>query len=63
MDELEKLIDRHGLTSVIDRVVDICHEKADHIQVNWQDRVLARAWTKCAVALERSSVKVGGYLL
>ncbi len=42
--ELETLIDRCGLSSVLMALSEICGEKADHIRSNWQDEHLARDW-------------------
>lgn len=41
---LELIIDQHGLAGIFDAIADICHEKASHIESNWQDRLTARAW-------------------
>jgi hypothetical protein len=48
---LEALIDRHGLLHVITGLDLICAEKAEHIRVNWQDKVTARAWDRAASRL------------
>lgn len=44
MIELEQLIDKHGLTAIIDLICQICYEKADHIRLNYKDEPLAKLW-------------------
>lgn len=41
---LEDLIDRHGLTHVVNTLAVICAEKAEHLRHNWQDTISAKAW-------------------
>jgi hypothetical protein len=42
--ELETLIDRTSLQSVLMALSEICCEKAEHVETAWQDKHLARAW-------------------
>jgi hypothetical protein len=46
--ELEAIIDRRGLSSVLMALSEICGEKSERIlsnwQDNWQDEDLARDW-------------------
>jgi len=55
-DDLEDLIDKHGLSGVVSALSDICYEKANHVRTNWQDEVLAKAWEKNAKVLDRVKV-------
>jgi hypothetical protein len=41
---LEALIDRTSLQGVLMTLSEICGEKAEHVEDNWQDRALARHW-------------------
>jgi FixJ family two-component response regulator len=52
-DRLEKLIDESSLQEVIERIVHICYEKAEHVRTNWQNEALARIWEHNASKLER----------
>jgi len=56
-DDLEMMIDKHGLSKVLFWIAEICHEKADHVKSNWQDRELAKAWNVDAKAVERIAAK------
>jgi hypothetical protein len=56
-DDLEMMIDKYGLSKVLFFIAEICHEKADHVQVNWQDSVLAKEWTADAKTVERLAAK------
>lgn len=57
-DILEKLIDTHGLQAVIASLSQICFEKAEHIQENWQDDKLAKLWEKNAKVLATAQSKL-----
>ena len=56
-DNLESLIDRHGLFPVLEAIAEICYLKADHLTTNWQDRVSARLWEKAGKWVEKAGAK------
>ena len=60
--QLEAMVDTVALRNVLYALVHICHEKADHIDANWQDYHLAEAWTREALRLQKAAdrVDVGG---
>jgi hypothetical protein len=39
-------------------LAEVCNEKAEHVQVNWQDRNLAKEWTADARAIEKIAAKI-----
>jgi hypothetical protein len=43
-EQLEALIDTHGLDTVLSAIREICYAKANHIAVEWQDVGLAKQW-------------------
>ena len=51
LDELESLIDTHGMANIMMALVHIADEKAEHVKSNWQDLELADAWRKVSHAL------------
>ena len=51
----EALIDRHGLRNVLCVIEHVCHEKAEHINANWQDKTLAKKWAKAGNAIRGSA--------
>ena len=53
-ESLESLIDRapEGVEGVLELVVEICYEKADHVQTNWQDLGTAQWWAMVANKLD-----------
>lgn len=55
---LEKLIDRHGLGWVVNTMSEISYEKANHIEEAWQDKHLARVWTKNGSMLDKLASRV-----
>lgn len=58
LDTIEAMIDRYGLSYVVDLVAEICSAKADHVASNWQDHVLERAWNANAGRLLGISAKL-----
>lgn len=57
-DELEGLIDRVGLPNVLEDLVVICNEKAEHIRCNWQDDALAKVWEHAGQVIETAATRV-----
>jgi hypothetical protein len=55
---LEELVDKHGLTMVIDVLVNVCDDKAEHLRSNWQDGAQAKSWDKCAKILDKASASL-----
>lgn len=53
--DLENIIDSLGLSTTLELIADICHEKSEHIQTNWQDKVTAQPWEKAAKWIETLS--------
>jgi hypothetical protein len=43
---LELLVDEHCLADVLNALVSVCGEKADHLRGNWQDDGSAEAWDR-----------------
>jgi hypothetical protein len=45
---LEELIDRHGITTVLEAIEAVCDAKADHVESEWQDPGYSKLWRKVA---------------
>lgn len=45
-EQMEAYVDSESLTGLLAALIEICHEKAEHIAVNWQDRELSSVWTR-----------------
>jgi hypothetical protein len=56
--QLEDLIDQHGLSAVMDALADVCRAKADHVAANWQDETLALRWEKWPDVIEIARMKL-----
>lgn len=56
-DELEQLIDKASLSTVLFALADICDEKANHIRENWQDNGLAKLWDAGAWEAKKAASK------
>lgn len=59
-DELERLIDRHGINTILEILSIICFGKAEHILVNWQDKRLAKQWERVGIAIDKVRSKTEG---
>lgn len=57
-DKLEAMIDTYGLFAVLDALSGICGGKAEHIQSNWQDNHLAKAWERAEKACDSAASKI-----
>ena len=57
-EQLEAMIDKHGLLHVLCGLELICMEKAEHIRHNWQDRGLAKEWDKASTQCKRAASEV-----
>tara|TARA_Y100000310_G_scaffold321116_1_gene378355 strand:+ start:264 stop:524 length:261 start_codon:yes stop_codon:yes gene_type:complete len=51
LEDLERLVDKHGMAKIMFGLVHITDDKAEHVQCNWHDLVLADAWRKVSDAL------------
>lgn len=51
--DIEDLIDSNSLSGILDLIATVCHEKAEHVRVNWGDPVSAKPWTKAARQIEK----------
>jgi hypothetical protein len=49
---LEEIVDASTLGKVIQALSHLCWEKAQHIEENWQDESLAKAWRDAAKKIE-----------
>ena len=49
--DLESMVDRFGLESMLQRLADIASEKSAHVESNWQDPHLAECWDTAARVL------------
>lgn len=58
LENIELLIDRIGLESVIRGLSLICEVKVQHIEENWQDRVLVAAWRRAGALLSVTADKI-----
>jgi hypothetical protein len=56
--DLEDMIDKNGLRTIASLLIDICREKAEHIETNWQDKTTAKPWARAAKEFERAWSKI-----
>lgn len=56
MEGLERMIDSSTLNGVLSALVDVCNEKAQHIEENWQDSVTSKPWMRLGRSIERAQV-------
>ena len=53
-DTLELMMDRIGLTKVLELLERICYNKASHLAEAWQDRPAAREWERAGALVSRA---------
>jgi hypothetical protein len=58
MDQLEQLVDAHGLERVVEALSVVCGDKADHVLIYWQDHALAVAWDRASRRLHSASLAI-----
>jgi hypothetical protein len=51
--QIEALIDSHGLYGVVAAINRICHAKAEHLSTNWQDMRAAKSWDKAGTKFDK----------
>lgn len=61
IDEVERLIDTHGLAAFLETTATVCNLKADHIRENWQDDATAQPWDRMGSRLA-TQVRAAGKL-
>ena len=59
---LEGLIDAVGVSDILETMSEICYEKAEHLETNWQDYKAAKWWLKIAGKLQVFSISFGKLL-
>jgi hypothetical protein len=53
--EIEQLVDHASLSDVIAALALVCHEKAEHLLCNWQDKITAKVWDRAGTKIIRLS--------
>jgi hypothetical protein len=61
-DGLEKMIDAHGMETVLRALQGVCLSKAEHLRDNWQDEGQARGWEAVAQKLDYAERAAEKYL-
>ena len=56
--DLEDTIDLDGLSETLEKIGNICFEKSEHLETNWQDEKSAKAWKAAALLIHATSRKV-----
>lgn len=57
-DVLENLVDRTSLIEVLEALSEIAGLKQEHVQANWQDSGLAKAWGQASFHVARAAAAV-----
>lgn len=53
IDILEKIIDASDLGSIVAALALVCHEKAEHLRINWRDEITAKVWDRAGNKIMR----------
>ncbi len=54
-EDLEAMVDKHGLTHVLVGLACVCFEKGEHLRVNWQDKATAKVWDADGKIIENAA--------
>lgn len=58
-EQLEKLVDLHGMKAVVESLAEVCTLKAAHLNENWQDfGAQPKAWDRIGKSLESLAAKI-----
>lgn len=55
IEEIERLIDSHGMVHFLELVEEVCQGKAEHIRANWQDYIEASRWERMAKEIRHAA--------
>jgi hypothetical protein len=58
-EQLEALIDRHSLNTVIEALGEVAFAKSNHVAENWSDMAASKAWQIAGSGLQKLASKVG----
>lgn len=54
-EQLEALVDQHGLVDLLAEMAGICGEKAEHLRCNWQEEGRAKLWERAGRTLDKAA--------
>ena len=57
-DYIEDKIDQQDLDTVLGYVSEICFEKAQHLETNWQDTISAKQWKKAGLLIDNCRTRI-----
>lgn len=46
--DIERMIDRNGISLVMEKIAEIATMKAAHLRTNWHDEAMAKRWESVA---------------
>jgi len=58
LDALETIVDHSSICEVVENLAHICYEKAEHLEMNWQDHETAKLWSKYGKILCKTAEKL-----
>lgn len=56
--DIERMVDKTSVTDVLIALKNVCEQKAVHIEVAWQDEVLASKWLKANKVIQKTITKL-----
>lgn len=51
--DLEQLVDRYGLATVLECLAQMCYGKAEHLESNWQES--GKSWEQAGAVLDTAA--------
>ena len=56
-EQIESIIDAGSVADLLHAISHVMRDKSEHIQTNWQDATLARAWDMSASDVDKLAAK------
>ena len=57
-DATEAYIDDLGVARLLDALADVCRDKAEHLESNWQDHAAGHDWEHAAKQIDQLACRV-----
>jgi len=56
-EQIESLVDQYSVKELLEALADVCCEKAEHLEANWQDGESAKPWRRTATRVEAARIR------
>ena len=57
-DQIEEMVDKTDVQTVLECLARVCFEKQEHILINWQDKARAEQWEQSGKQIMQAFSKI-----